>query len=345
MMIPQRLRAPCGSPRCRRRVFRIANLSALPPCTHPRVVRRRCHTARGLAPLRPLRTGRETLASSGSYTPASGSESQKALPQTPAPPSLVGRPPRPECRVPSLHRRYPASTVLRTRPPLRLASVLGSSGVCPLEVSLGIEATGSHVPHKSLSLVSRRLHAGRRSASRQASAELCRRPTTGAWFWRRPSAFDTSATVHSRSSDQRTPDGIAPAFCRNAHHLGHWTDAACGGLDPDPAIRARGADPHLLCSKAARSRSLHDTLLAPSWRTVIGVPDQDDALVHPLLRRGLDGVAVAVLAAEEALHPIEGYIRQHGRENSALRRTGLAGAPGTHVDRSSLEPALDRPRE
>src|SRR3954464_14271117 len=168
-------------------------------------------------------------------------------------PSLVGRPPRPECRVPSLRRRYPASTVLRTRPPLCLASVLGSSGVCPLEVSLGIEATGSHVPHKSLSLVSRRLHAGRRSASRQASAELCRRPTTGAWFWRRPYAFDTSATVHSRSSDQRTPDGIAPAFCRNAHHPGHWTDAACGGLDPDPAIRARGADPHLLCSKAARS--------------------------------------------------------------------------------------------
>src|SRR3954454_9151513 len=32
-------------------------------------------------------------------------------------PSLVGRPPRPECRVPSLRRRYPASTVLRTRPP------------------------------------------------------------------------------------------------------------------------------------------------------------------------------------------------------------------------------------
>src|SRR4051812_19616095 len=31
------------------------------------------------------------------------------------------------------------------------------------------------------------------------------------------------------------------------------TEAACGGLDPDPAIRARGADPHLLCSKAARS--------------------------------------------------------------------------------------------
>src|SRR3954453_319747 len=50
MMIPQRLRAACGSPRCRRRVFRFANLSALPPCTYPRVARRRRHTARGLPP-------------------------------------------------------------------------------------------------------------------------------------------------------------------------------------------------------------------------------------------------------------------------------------------------------
>src|SRR3954466_15927908 len=46
-----------------------------------------------------------------------------------------------------------ARHTLRTRPSLRLALVLGSSWVCPLEVSLGIEATGSHVPHKSLSLV------------------------------------------------------------------------------------------------------------------------------------------------------------------------------------------------
>ena len=46
--------------------------------------------------------------------------------------------------------------------------------------ALGIEATGSHVPHKSFSLVSRRLHAGRRSARRQAPSELHPRPTTGA---------------------------------------------------------------------------------------------------------------------------------------------------------------------
>jgi hypothetical protein len=40
---------------------------------------------------------------------------------------------------------------------------------------------------------------------------------------------------------------------RNAHHPSHGAGAACGGLNPDPAIRVRGAHPHLLCSKAAQS--------------------------------------------------------------------------------------------
>jgi len=101
-------------------------------------------------------------------------------------PSRVGRSRRQECRVPSLHPHCRASSLLRTRPSLRPASVLGSSRFRRLEVSLGIGATGSHVPHKSLSLVSRRLHAGRRSAGRQAPSELRPRPTTGVWFRRRP---------------------------------------------------------------------------------------------------------------------------------------------------------------
>jgi len=176
-----------------------------------------------------------------------------------------------------------AQRTVRVHPSLCLALVLGSSRFCRLEVSLGIEATGSHVPHKSLSLVSRRLHAGRRSASRQASSELYPRPTTGAWFRRRPNAFDTSSTVHSRSSYQRTPDGLSRLF-RNAHHPGHCAEAAYGGLDPDPAIRVRGADPHLLCSKAASSwlRYLHPSLLfAPSWRTIISVPTPWEIRVSP----------------------------------------------------------------
>ena len=74
---------------------------------------------------------------------------------------------------------------------------------------------------------------------------------------------------------------------------------------------------------------------------VVGIPDQDDALVHPLLRHGLDGVAVTVLAAEEALHPIEGYVRRQRRENPALwppgeqplpiKPRGGRGRPSTRV--------------
>ena len=40
---------------------------------------------------------------------------------------------------------------------------------------------------------------------------------------------------------------------RNADHPSHCAGAACGGLNPDPATRVRGARPHLLCSKAALS--------------------------------------------------------------------------------------------
>jgi len=65
-------------------------------------------------------------------------------------PSLVGRCPLLDRRAPSLHRHYPASSLLRARPSLRLASVLGSSWGNHLEVSLAIEAGGSHVPHTSL---------------------------------------------------------------------------------------------------------------------------------------------------------------------------------------------------
>ena len=65
----------------------------------------------------------------------------------------------------------------------------------------------------------------------------------------------TLSTRHQRFTRVRLPSahltGCSRLF-RNAHHPGHWTDAACGGLDPDPAIRVRGADPHLLCSKAAQ---------------------------------------------------------------------------------------------
>src|SRR5262249_46284348 len=55
-------------------------------------------------------------------------------------PLLVGRSPPLESRVPLLCPHYQASSLIRTRPSLGLASVLGSSWVCHLEVSLGIQA-------------------------------------------------------------------------------------------------------------------------------------------------------------------------------------------------------------
>ena len=67
----------------------------------------------------------------------------------------------------------------------------------------------------------------------------------------------TLSTRHQRFTRVRLPSahltGCSRLF-RNAHHPGHWTDAASGGLDPDPATRVRGADPHLSCSMAAGDR-------------------------------------------------------------------------------------------
>src|SRR5262245_51310774 len=55
-------------------------------------------------------------------------------------PLLVGRYPPLESRVPLLCPHYQASSLVRTRPSLGLASVLGSSWVHHLEVSLNIKA-------------------------------------------------------------------------------------------------------------------------------------------------------------------------------------------------------------
>src|SRR6516165_12605523 len=72
----------------------------------------------------------------------------------------------------------------------------------------------------------------------------------------------TLSTDHRRFTCVRLASAHLTAISRlfrNAHHLGHWTKAAYGGLDPDPAIRARGTLPHLLCSKAAPSRHFYIT--------------------------------------------------------------------------------------
>ena len=130
--------------------------------------------------------------------------------------------------------------------------VLDSSWVHHLEVSLRIEATGSHVPHKSLSWA----HAvfvpvTTRAVSRHLPS-LIPGQTLEPGFGDVP----TLSTCHRRFTRVRLPSthltGTSRLF-RHAHDPGHGTDAAAGGLDSDPAVRVRGADPHLLCSKAAVS--------------------------------------------------------------------------------------------
>jgi len=195
-------------------------------------------------------------------------------------------PHRPDRRAPSLHPHYRISSLPRTRPPLRLASVLCSSWDCHLEVSLNIEVTGSHVPHKSL----RWTHAILVPAVARA---VNRHPPSFVPDQQLESGFDDVPTLstHKRwftcvhlSSAHLT--GTSRLF-RNAHHPGHWAKAASGGLDPDPATRVRGAAPHLLCSKAAPAYSGHEYSFAPSWRTIVGVAHVENPptsiAVSPLL--------------------------------------------------------------
>src|SRR5208282_1570215 len=112
----------------------------------------------------------------------------------------------------------------------------------------------------------RRLHAGRRSASRQASSELRPRPTTGAWFRRRSNAFDTSSTVHSRSSYQRTPDEFSSPFPQRsttpavvpAQLAGVWT-----------LILQSGSEGPTLISRAARLLRVGRVTSEPPLRAVV----------------------------------------------------------------------------
>ena len=163
-------------------------------------------------------------------------------------PLLVDLHPRPDCRAPSLRPHCQTSSLPRARPPLRLASVLDSSWGHHLEVSLHIEATGSHVPHKSLSWA----HAVFMPVTTRAVSRHLPSLVPGQTMEPGFGDVHTLSTRHQRFTRVRLPSthltGTSRLF-RHAHDPGHWTDAAAGGLDSDPAVRVRGADPHLLCSK------------------------------------------------------------------------------------------------
>jgi len=132
--------------------------------------------------------------------------------------------------APSLRLRYRAFfTTARDSAPVPRFGTQALMGL-PLELLPWHRDTGSHVPHKSLNRVHAVSPAGRRLSRKQVSLRLFPKLTTPPWFWRRPYAFDSSSTVCLRSSPRPLPDRVLPCRFRNAHHLGHWAEAASGGL-------------------------------------------------------------------------------------------------------------------
>ena len=80
----------------------------------------------------------------------------------------------------------------------------------------------------------------------------------------------TLSTLHQRFTRVRLTSSHLtgnPRLFHNAHHPGHWAKAACGGLDPGPATRVRGAFPHLLCSKVLKGSTA--TSSEPPLRAVV----------------------------------------------------------------------------
>src|SRR5712692_7401006 len=114
------------------------------------------------------------------------------------------------CRLlTSLPRVFPEflATTSRSVPVPRIDTLV--LGVPPLDVSLAIEATGSHVPHKGLG----QSHATSMPDVTQASCRLSlgwSRANDSSRFRHRPYAFDTYTVVHDCSSLCPIPDAVMP---------------------------------------------------------------------------------------------------------------------------------------
>jgi hypothetical protein len=103
--------------------------------------------ARGISPRAPHRTGRDTLASSGSCPPHEGCRLPLNIGFFPLPvdPSQMAM-----ARSLRSTGITPASSLLRSSPPLPGASVLSASRLTPLAPFPWHRRAGSHVPYKSL---------------------------------------------------------------------------------------------------------------------------------------------------------------------------------------------------
>ena len=119
-----------------------------------------------------------------------------------------------------------------------------------MNVSLGIGATGSHVPYESLVELRAAYMPGCRSGRLQGSPELIRRK------WHPPVSTSPNplSTLHRRFAYARLsqpclPGYHVPTFPRRSPPS-LLTTAACGGLRPAPDCRPRRALLHLSYSSA-----------------------------------------------------------------------------------------------
>ena len=121
-------------------------LSTVPAEIWSRRFRNAAESARGVSPRAAHRSGRDTLASSGSCPrtkTAAFRREMRALPVVSWPALNVGDLP------PLLHGHYPASLLLQSSPPLPAASVLSASQFRCLYLFPWHRRTGSQVPYES----------------------------------------------------------------------------------------------------------------------------------------------------------------------------------------------------
>ena len=157
------------------------------------------------------------------------------------------------------------SSLLQDDPPLCPASVLSFSWDLHLNFSLSIEATGSHVPHKSLT----QSHA---IFTPEADWAVNRLPPNLSWTQYRSPVLTSSIIFRrlvewfacARLSEPYLPRSYAVTFPKRSLPW-LFANAALGGLKPAPASRLRGAFPHLLRSYA------HFYTKVRSWRTILRI--------------------------------------------------------------------------
>src|SRR3954465_3170986 len=123
-------------------------------------------------------------------------------------PSLVDLANGPDNATPSVQPDYRAfSPTTGCSAPVPRLGCLILVGTTHLNFSLGIEATGSHVPCKSLVQSHATFMPDAAWAAIRPPPQTRPGLTTSPRFRHRPYAFDTSSVVRSRSSLRTSPDG------------------------------------------------------------------------------------------------------------------------------------------